>query len=321
MVPAQIIEMSTTDPDLAHRTLNEVFVPDRPVVYAGTPEKFEFSLTAMRLGTLQAGRFRHTMRTRAEVAPFDDFFAAVLLDGQVDWQLGRDRIGQRPGEVVRYSTTAACTPSWERIEVALISIPLAAVERFAGAHTGAGPGTLRFDGIEPVSVTAARQWRTLTAFVHQSLAATDSMVDNPLIRAELIDVIAATALTVFPNSTMTASIRPGPGALEPAALRRAVAYVEAHAAEPITLGDIADAAGTTGRAVQAAFRRHYGTTPTGYLRRVRLDAVHRELTAADPGTGVTVGALAVRWGFGHAARFASFYREQYGELPSRTLRR
>jgi AraC-like DNA-binding protein len=58
----------------------------------------------------------------------------------------------------------------------------------------------------------------------------------------------------------------------------------------------------------------------GYLRRVRLDGAHRDLQDADPTAGATVAAIAARWGFGPTTRFTSSYQEQYGALPSHTLR-
>ncbi|MFB9895286.1 helix-turn-helix domain-containing protein [Planobispora takensis] len=50
---------------------------------------------------------------------------------------------------------------------------------------------------------------------------------------------------------------------------------------------MARAVGTSPRAVQYAFRRHLGTTPTGYLRRARPERAHRDLQAAGPATGRT----------------------------------
>ena len=41
---------------------------------------------------------------------------------------------------------------------------------------------------------------------------------------------------------MTVDHRPGPGHVAPAAVRRAVAYIDAHAAEPISAEDITTAA-------------------------------------------------------------------------------
>jgi AraC-like DNA-binding protein len=56
-----------------------------------------------------------------------------------------------------------------------------------------------------------------------------------------------------------------------------------------------------------------------YLREVRLLRIHSELREVDPDT-VTVGALASRWGFLHAGRFAAAYKRKFGCSPSTTLR-
>ena len=95
--------------------------------------------------------------------------------------------------------------------------------------------------------------------------------------------------------------------------------IEEHAAEPLTVADVAEAVGVSARALQDGFRRHLGTTPVSYLRDVRLDRVRAELTAAAPGA-TTVTDVAYRWGFFHPGRFAAAYRERFGESPSRTLR-
>ncbi|MCD2194705.1 helix-turn-helix domain-containing protein [Actinomycetospora endophytica] len=107
---------------------------------------------------------------------------------------------------------------------------------------------------------------------------------------------------------------------EPAALRRAVAYVDGHAIEDVGLDDIAAAAGVGPRSLQLMFRRHLDVTPLQYLRGVRLDRAHAELGAARPGAGVTVGAVAARWHFAHAGRFSTIYRDRFGVSPGSTLR-
>jgi transcriptional regulator GlxA family with amidase domain len=96
--------------------------------------------------------------------------------------------------------------------------------------------------------------------------------------------------------------------------------MDTHAGQPVTVTEVAAAAGTTARALQYAFRRHYDTTPTGYLRRVRLERAHRQLQAADPITGATVAEIARQWGWANPAHFATAYRKRYGMAPSHTLR-
>lgn len=105
----------------------------------------------------------------------------------------------------------------------------------------------------------------------------------------------------------------------PATLRRAVAFIDEHAGCDLTVADIAAASFVTVRAVQLTFRRHLGVTPMEYLRRVRLDRAHQDLLAADPARA-SVTAVAYRWKFASASRFASYYRGIYGVLPSHTLR-
>lgn len=137
---------------------------------------------------------------------------------------------------------------------------------------------------------------------------------------EMTRLAAAALLETFPNTTMTVSYLPGPGWVPPATVRRAASFIEAYANEPVTLDQIAAMAGVTGRALQYAFRRSYGTTPTGYLRRVRLERAHAELRTADPADGTTVAAVARKWGWANPAHFAAAYRRQHGQLPSQTLR-
>ncbi|WP_375372794.1 helix-turn-helix domain-containing protein [Micromonospora sp. S-DT3-3-22] len=72
--------------------------------------------------------------------------------------------------------------------------------------------------------------------------------------------------------------------------------------------------------MQYAFRRYHDTTPARYARRVRLDRAHRDLLDGDPAAGDTVAAIAARWGFVDAKRFATDYRAAYGQPPSHTLR-
>lgn len=110
-----------------------------------------------------------------------------------------------------------------------------------------------------------------------------------------------------------------PTRVESALLRRAMSFIDENAHREITLNDIAAAVNVTPRSVQYAFRRHLGTTPLEYLRRVRLDRAHRELKAADPRSD-TVMAIAGRWGFTHAGRFSGVYKRTYGTAPSETLR-
>jgi AraC-like DNA-binding protein len=102
-------------------------------------------------------------------------------------------------------------------------------------------------------------------------------------------------------------------------VRRAEIFIRAHAQDPICLDDIVRVSGVSARALQSNFMRFRQTTPTHFLRDVRLEMAHKRLLDARD-TGL-VSNVALESGFGHLGRFSKFYRERYGESPSETLRR
>ena len=183
---------------------------------------------------------------------------------------------------------------------------------------GRSTGPVRLTGYEPVSARAARRWKATYDYVRREVLDGPGAAE-PLLTASAAQLLAVTALTVFPNSALTDPTIEDRRDAHPATLRRAVTFIDEHAHADIAVADIAAAANASVRAVQLAFRRHLGTTPTGYLRRVRLENAHRELLSADPARE-SVTAVAHRWGFPSASRFAARYRAAYGVHPNRTLR-
>ncbi|MFI1468986.1 helix-turn-helix domain-containing protein [Streptomyces wuyuanensis] len=166
----------------------------------------------------------------------------------------------------------------------------------------------------------AAVWRSATRYVWDLFGA-DGAAGTPLVLDTAARMLAGAALAFFPNTyTAQEPLLRGPGHVGATTMRRAVAYIDAHAEGPVALSDIAAAAGVSARALQYGFRRHHGTSPMGYLRRVRLERAHRELQAAAPSDGETVAEIAARWGWGKPGNFSVVYRRAYGVSPSKTLR-
>jgi transcriptional regulator GlxA family with amidase domain len=111
--------------------------------------------------------------------------------------------------------------------------------------------------------------------------------------------------------------RPTRSAAAPRHVRKAEEYVRNNLDNPISLDDIANAAGVTARSLQLGFRNFRNTSPMALLRSERLRRVHEELMAGAPGASVT--EVATRWGFSHLGRFSQIYKEKYGQSPSTTL--
>jgi transcriptional regulator GlxA family with amidase domain len=144
---------------------------------------------------------------------------------------------------------------------------------------------------------------------------------QPLLSSAATRLLAATLLTCFPNTWVSEPHQYDGTDATATTLTRAIAFIDNNADADISIVDIARAAYVTVRAVQLAFRRHLGTTPTAYLRRVRLERAHEQLRAASPTDGTTITQVAARWGFADPSRFTALYRSVYGQLPSHTLRK
>ena len=193
------------------------------------------------------------------------------------------------------------------------------LSRAAGIPQGSEPGALRFGTFSPVSETAGEHWRLAVAHVTAVADTTPDAFAEPLVRDSLVQLLHTAALTTFANSYLPLPHGYDRRDATPALVQRAIGYLEAHAHLQITVGDVALHCRVSVRTLQYAFRSRLAMSPMDYLRRVRLDGVHRDLITADP-SNATVTAIASRWGFYNHGKFAEYYRSAYGRIPSHTLR-
>ena len=163
-----------------------------------------------------------------------------------------------------------------------------------------------------------RTWAALVRLLHTELCAEDGLASQPRMAARWRDmVISGLALTVeHPYGDEPAGLQ---GPRRPRTVKRALDAMHAEPWRQFTAADLASIAGVGVRVLQESFRQHVGVPPLAYLRRLRLDNVHAELSRADPWE-VNVSEIAFRWGFTHLGRFAGAYKARFGIPPSQTLR-
>ena len=109
-----------------------------------------------------------------------------------------------------------------------------------------------------------------------------------------------------------------------AALSRHEAVVlmaEAHwrARPGLPVSDVCRMLGLSERGLRNAFYDIRGMSPKRCMLAERLQEVHRALREAST-TRATVTAVATDHGFHELGRFASIYRQAFGQTPSATLR-
>ena len=102
-------------------------------------------------------------------------------------------------------------------------------------------------------------------------------------------------------------------------LLRAMDYLRYRIDTRISVAELCRVACISERSLQYAFRDEFGISPTEFMRRRRLHAVRRILTASSAEDS-SVSKIALDHGFSELGRFAVEYRRLFGVHPSDTLK-
>ena len=94
-------------------------------------------------------------------------------------------------------------------------------------------------------------------------------------------------------------------------------HIISHAHEDICADDLQRLAGVSKSKLYDEFKLHYGTSPMSYLRKYRLQQIHKALSSPTH-SKTSISQLAYQWGFTHLSRFADEYKQEFGEKPSET---
>jgi AraC-like DNA-binding protein len=158
-------------------------------------------------------------------------------------------------------------------------------------------------------------WRTALDLLEREADRPNGMLQFPVAAASLestiIDGLLLAHVHNYSEELLGRSAMP-----RPRAVRLAVELLEERPEHPWTVAELAADVAVSARTLQEGFARAVGTPPMAYLRDIRLDRIRAELLAAELGT-LSVGAVAARWGFLHAGRFAAAYKRRFGVSPSR----
>ena len=164
---------------------------------------------------------------------------------------------------------------------------------------------------------SASRWNLGIDLLHAELSEEGSLLRSGVGQGQLEEFLMSSLLFGHRSSYSEALWRPD-RLVADGAVRAATHFIEQHLRESLTVDWVAAAAGVSARTLQASFRSVLRTTPTAYIRSLRLERARSDL--ADGGVPRTVTDVASAWGFTHLGRFAVDYRARFGESPSQTLR-
>lgn len=99
-------------------------------------------------------------------------------------------------------------------------------------------------------------------------------------------------------------------------LTKAVAFMEAHIENPVSIPDVAEEVGLAQRHLERLFKAHCGVSPREFYMSLRLDAA-RELLV---GSKLSILEIAIATGFSYQAHFSYRYSKRFGITPTEEKR-
>lgn len=102
-------------------------------------------------------------------------------------------------------------------------------------------------------------------------------------------------------------------------LQKAEQFIAANLTEDIAAEDIVAASGATSRTLYRAYSQQFSMSPVARLHLCRLYQARNDLLSRRHGTSIT--DLAMLYQYSNVGRFAKAYCNEFGELPSDTLKK
>lgn len=314
----------TSDPDSASERLFRTYTPHRMRVI-GPPRDFRMRLRVGWSGSMALLRF-NTGVELSQVPTGRFILVTTQVSGWSEIDTQAQSFSGGPGLMVVDSARSPVRKRFsadsERLHLRLGTAALDGLyERLVGK---APVRPLEFAPCIRLGTPMHARWQSVIRMVLACTApsAGPDPSDRPalpdLLRRQLEETAMLLLLTGHEHSgaEQMAGTAAAPA---PRHVRAAEEFMRANAGEPLTLAEIAEAAGVSIRTLTAGFRNFRDQSPMRQLRDIRMAAARDDLLRGSGTDGV--GDIALRWGFVHFGRFAGDYRRRYGETPSETLRR
>jgi AraC-like DNA-binding protein len=314
------VSVRSLDVDEAREVGSRVYHRHR-VTVLGDTARFAMTLDATTLGPLTIGWLTYDTAVRLESTHAGHYQVNIATEGRMLATSGGREVVAGPGVATVYRPDQPAAFSGWDVPAPVLAVRIARraldheLEQLLDRPLRRPP-ELALD--MDVATGRGAQWLALVHSLAGDLASDSALIRQPMVAAPFAHAVMSGLLLAARHEYRDALVAPSAVVGSPT-VRAAQAFIEANADQPLTVVDIARAAGVGVRGLQQGFQRALEMSPMQYLRQVRLRQVHRELRAADPAT-TTVGQVAARWGFRHQGRFAAEYRRRYGVAPADTLR-
>lgn len=187
------------------------------------------------------------------------------------------------------------------------------VERVQQQADQLGRSVERLDSGSVNDMTAAPAYSAITSRLGSIGALRAGTVPPWHLMDDLMSAIAL-ALAAGDGRPAGARVRPPSGRI----IRRCLEYLESSSHRP-SIRELCLVSGVSERTLRDLFVSVFNMPPSVFLRCWALNRAYRRLSSGERVVG-GVSDVAIDAGFGHLGRFARYYKQLFGELPSETYR-
>ena len=276
-----------------------------------------------RLGSLSMSYMQYGARVSIDPGELSSFYLIQMpLRGVAEIHTGGTLVRSTPQLASIADPTQELVMEWSQdCSKLMLKIDRAAVTRYVSAtlEERLPPRGLIFHPELDLTTRQGRHWMAIMTLL-ESYLSHFSVDKQPGIAAKSYEEMVLSFLLLHHPHNLSQYM--GATAISqavPRHVKKAHEFMKAYAAEPITMVDVAYAAGVSLRCLQQGFRRFRDITPYEALQQVRLDGARTDFLDEDLNSSITETAL--KWGFTHFGRFSQCYCKRFGELPSETRKR
>ncbi|NWC77326.1 MULTISPECIES: AraC family transcriptional regulator [unclassified Pseudomonas] len=312
--------LCTDDRTEANRVISTLFGPFRSYAPSGLRDAGPVLVHTVNWGTLNISTVNYGSDVNIEP---DDLGGWLIVTTVI---AGRIRVvtAGNSYDVVAGATLLTVDEDHSRFEYAAgstafkLRIPRRRVESLCWRMIGRqGRRPLKFavvmDGLQ-----VSWRWLSLLEFVVSTLERGGDRLFREQFAPATEELLMMTLLSCQPHNYPPALAEQAT-TIAPSQWHRAVAYMEHHISDALTLADIANSASCSIRSLTRTFKEFKGTTAMRYLVELRLDRVHTQLLPGND-SATTIESIASQWGFTHLGIFYQQYKSRFGESPSQTRR-
>ena len=325
--PDESLVFSSRDFDAVREGVARIFKPHLLRLH-GTGAALQARMHHLRQGNASVNRLEYGAEVEIDPDRLDDFFLVQIpVAGHASIMCGNRRFDSTPLAASLVSPTLPLHMRWHAGNAQVcVRFERELVQQHCAAHLGYSlDEPLEFEPELRLDTPAGQYFLRLVKLFAEELMLARHLgaSEHPLAHERVAAHFSSALLNalIYGQKSNISAALAGPDVRPaPRFVRRAEDYLRQHYAEPLTMEQLAAAAGVSVRTLFSGFRDFRHITPMAYLRKIRLDRAHDVLQSGEARGLAGVTKVALDCGFAHLGRFAAQYRAQFGELPSETAR-